>query len=91
MVEGRRESNERMRSLLTDEETALAAAVREHYPAQLPELVISLGTGMRLSEQYGLTWSDVDMRAGVIHLSDTKNGSPRDIPMNASVRAAFEA
>lgn len=90
MVEGRREKNERIRYLLPDEETVLFKIMREHHAVRLPELVISLGTGMRLSEQYGLTWADVDMRVGSIHLSDTKNGSPRDIPMSAAVRDAFE-
>ena len=45
---------------------------------------------MRRGEQYGLTWANVDMREHVIHIRDSKNGAPRDIPMNPSVLAAFK-
>jgi integrase len=57
------------------------------------ELDISLGTGMRLSEQYGsrLRWKNVDFQQRVVDLSKTKNYTARIIPMNASVFAAFEA
>ena len=89
LVRGRRESNERIRYLLPAEEARLVKAIEENFPSRVPELVISLGTGMRRGEQYGLTWADVDMRHHVIHIRDSKNGSPRDIPMSAAVLEAF--
>jgi site-specific recombinase XerD len=89
MVRGRRESNERIRYLLPEEDERLMAVMQRHYPERLPELVISLGTGMRLSEQYGLTWADVDLRHGLIHIRESKNGTPREIPMSGPVKEAF--
>lgn len=90
LVAPARENNERLRWLHHDERKRLFAVMEEHYPGYFPELVISLDTGMRLSEQYGLTWGDVDMKAAVIRLSETKNGTTRDIPMSKDVKAAFD-
>jgi len=52
--------------------------------------VVALGTGMRLSEQYGLRWESVDFKRKEIRLKRTKNYSGRSIPMNSEVLAAFE-
>lgn len=54
------------------------------------ELDIALGTGMRKGEQYGLRWGDVDFKARVIVLRDTKNKSSRTVPMIDDVVTAFE-
>jgi site-specific recombinase XerD len=89
LVAPARENNARIRWLHHAERKRLFAVMEKHYPDYLPELIISLDTGMRLSEQYGLTWADVDMRTGVIRLSETKNGLARDIPMSKDVKAAF--
>ncbi len=61
--------------LFTDvEEKALRAVID---PAHLPELDIALGTGMRLSEQFELTWDQVDFVGHEVRLSKTKNFSGR--------------
>jgi len=44
------ENNGRIRFLTDAEETSLRAIILERFPEHLPELVISLGTGMRVSE-----------------------------------------
>jgi integrase len=90
LVRQRRENNARTRFLTSEEEDRLNDAITDLFPEHLPELTISLRTGMRLSEQYGLTWSQVDLKGKAIHLKDSKNGAARTIPMNASVVAAFE-
>jgi site-specific recombinase XerD len=90
LVAPARENNGRIRWLHHDERKRLFAVMQKHYPEYLPELVVSLDTGMRLSEQYGLTWGDVDMKAAIIRLSETKNGTARDLPMSKDVKAAFE-
>ena len=46
-------------------------------PARLPELDISLGTGMRLSEQYGLTWGSIDLVRKEVRLVKSENNSAR--------------
>ncbi|WP_263377702.1 tyrosine-type recombinase/integrase [Granulicella paludicola] len=56
----------------------------------LCEFVVSLQTGMRAGEQYGLTWSEVDLRAKQIHVRESKNGTERYIPMLPEVVAAFK-
>ena len=45
---------------------------------------------MRLSEQYGLTWNDVDFARREINLDRTQNGSSRNIPTNGTVIKAME-
>ena len=90
LVKQRRENNARTRFLTVEEEGRLKDVITELFPDHLPELTISLRTGMRLSEQYGLTWGQVDIQGKAIHLKDTKNGTARTIPMNASVVEAFE-
>ena len=84
----RRENGGRIRYLLPAEEEKLRSKILSQ--ANQDELTISLGTGMRLGEQYGLFWKQVDFKRKEIHLDDTKNGSPRDIPMNTDVVAAFQ-
>lgn len=69
------------------------------------EIVILLGTGVRISELYGLTKSDVDFQNGVVRierqLTRTRNSEYyiekpktesgfRLIPMSAEVRQAFQ-
>jgi integrase len=52
--------------------------------------VIAIGSGMRKSEQYTLTWPQVDFHRREIHLPKTKNNEAREIPMNSDVLGAFE-
>jgi integrase len=51
--------------------------------------VVSVFTGMRLSEQFTLEWRQVDFARSKIHLSKTKNGDDREIPMVSVVRQAL--
>ena len=89
LVTHRREDNARIRYLENDEEKALRAAILERCPHHLPELVVSLNTGMRLSEQFTLEWKQVDLEARRIQLLKTKNGSNRVVPLNAAAVAAL--
>lgn len=87
LVRQKHEENGVIRWLTDKEEKALRAVID---PAHLPELDISLGTGMRLSEQFELTWEQVDFIRHEVRLSKTKNFSGRSIPMNRTVEAAFK-
>jgi site-specific recombinase XerD len=93
LVKQRKEGGNVIRFLRDHEEAALRAVIAQKYPDKMYELDISLGTGMRLSEQYGsrLRWQNVDFQRREVDLSKTKNYTARVIPMNASVFAAFEA
>lgn len=92
LVRQRKEGNGRLRWLKQEEEQVLRAAIMEDYADEsfADELTISLGTGMRLSEQFLLEWKQVDFKRKEVHLLKTKNGDARDVPMNTNVLAAFD-
>ena len=46
--------------------------------------------GCRASEITGLTWDNVELQKGIIHLEDTKNGEPRTIVLDQEVREIIE-
>jgi integrase len=89
LVRMRLEANGRIRYLIEEEEKRLREVIAERYPHRMPDFLIALGTGMRLSEQFGLTWDQIDFARREINLDQTKNGSSRTIPMNQSVYRSF--
>ncbi len=42
----------------------------------------ALETGMRAGEIVGLTWERIDVKRRVVHLTHTKNGRARDVPLS---------
>lgn len=90
LVRRLRENNERVRFLSEDEEKRLRAAIQTDCPEHMPDLDISLNTGMRKGEQYGLTWKDVDLIARRVTLRQTKNGTVRHVPLNTVALEAFK-
>jgi len=89
LVRQRHENNAVIRWLTDEEEKRLRAVIAKHFSGHLPELEIALGTGMRLSEQYGLRWESVDLKRKEVRLRTTKNYGGRSIPMNSEVFSAF--
>jgi integrase len=83
------EGGGRVRFLSDTEEVRLRAAIRHRFKEFLPHFLLSIHTGMRMSEQYGLHWSQVDFERRQIHLPKTKNGDPRTIPLNSIAVAAL--
>jgi integrase len=77
------EGRGRVRFLSDEEEAQLRIAIERRFPEFLPHLLLSIHTGMRMSEQYGLRWSQVDVERRQIHLPKTKNGDPRTISLNS--------
>jgi len=53
--------------------------------------LLSIHTGIRMSEQYSLKWSQVDFKRHQLYLPKTKNGDPRDVPLNGTALAALGA
>jgi integrase len=88
LVRLRTESNGRLRFLSRDEYSKLSDIIKRDNPRQHPAFVVSVYTGMRWGEQFSITWGQVDFKRRVIHLSQTKNGSARNVPLN---RVALEA
>jgi site-specific recombinase XerD len=87
-IKRRAENGRVIRYLTHEEEQILRATITK--PRQLAAFEISLHTGMRLSEQFGLEWYQVDLGRRVVFLPKTKSGKPRHIPLNAVAVAAFE-
>jgi len=85
-VKQRKENGGRVRYITDIEEMKLRAVIDNNH---LPEFEIGLMTGMRLSEQFGLTWDQVDLDAGVIRLPETKVGPGRFVRLNDRARAVL--
>lgn len=54
-------------------------------PAEWRMVAFALGSGMRLGEQLGLKWSQIDMEHAVATLPMTKSGKPRRVPLSQEV------
>jgi site-specific recombinase XerD len=65
--------------------------VLEHCPRHLPELEVSLHTGMRLAEHYHLQWSWIDFHTRVLIVPRGKHGELRHILLNDSAVNALHA
>ena len=89
-VRHRREGVGRLRFLTREEYDRLYKVIERRFPEHLAEFIISVSTGMRLSEQYSLTWGQVHLDRRTIDLTKTKNGSARTVHLNADSVAAFQ-
>ena len=89
LVRMRRENNARLRYLSRDEYKKLSAIILRDCPRQHPAFIVSIYTGMRWGEQFSLTWSQVDLKRRVIRLTETKNGSARNVPINTAALDAL--
>jgi integrase len=59
-------------------------------PSFYPIFCSQIHTGMRMSEQYGLRWNQVDFERRQLHLIRTKNGDSRTIPLNIIALGALQ-
>jgi integrase len=91
MVRQRKEGVGRLRFLSHDEYDRLCKVIRERFPEHLAEFIVSVHTGMRLSEQYSCMWSQVDLERRTIELTRTKNGSARTVHLNADALKSIES
>jgi integrase len=56
----------------------------------LPIVTVAVHTGARRGELLGMVWENIDFDRGTILFPDTKNGTDRRIPMNATVRETLQ-
>lgn len=89
LVRQRRENNALLRFLSKEEEDALRTVIREKHLHHEPELDFALNTGLRKSEQYGLTWSMVDFERRVVTIVGSKNGNTRYVYLNDDAISAL--
>jgi site-specific recombinase XerD len=87
----RREDNSRVRYLTPEEEVKLRKVVAEEWTEHVPELDLALHTGMRLGEQYGLTWDNVNLAGRILTIPRSKNGERRHVRLNSVAVAALVA
>ncbi len=80
----------RDRRLTTEEEKKLLAACDGHSNPMLGWIVrIALHTGMRAGEIKTLRRSQVNLAKRTVHLTETKNGSARTVPLTRAAATAF--
>jgi integrase len=80
----------RNRRLTEEEEKRLLTAVDQHSNPMLRWIVrVALTTGMRASEILTLRRMQVDLKRRVVRLLETKNTSPRTVPLSATATAIF--
>jgi integrase len=91
LVRQRGENGRRLRFLSRDEYDHLSKIIHAKFPEHLAEFTVSVNTGMRLSEQYSCSWSQVDTTRRAIDLTETKNGSARTVHLNSDSMAAIES
>ena len=91
LVRQRKEGGGRLRFLSREEYDRLHKVIAKRFPEHLAEFVASIHTGMRLSEQYSCTWSQVHLDRKTIELTKTKNGSARSVHLNSDAVAALES
>jgi integrase len=76
-------SRERNRRLKGDEERRLLAALKALGPYYAPLAELAIETAMRQGELLSLTLADVDLETRIARLKDTKNNTPREVPLSA--------
>ncbi len=82
-------NNRKERVLTIEEEKLLLNAIK---PKSLPTWAMamtSLNAGLRFEEITKLRWQTVDLESGQMHV-DGKDGRPRTVPINKTLKAVFE-
>ncbi len=82
-------NNKRQRFLTQDETRKLLDELAMVSDTVHDMALLSLHTGMRFSEIARLTWNDIEIEAGVIHVKDPKSGYDRFAYMTPQVQEMF--
>ena len=90
LMKAKKEPNGRIRYLTNDEEQRLRKVIDKSYPDFLIEFEFSLRTGARLSEQFALRWSEVDLENKQVTFLNSKHGGDRFVSLNSTISAALK-
>lgn len=90
LVRQRKEPPGRIRFLDDAEYERLCKTIEHQCPEHLAEFIVSVHTGMRLSEQYTVSWGQVSFERRTIELTKSKNGARRTVHLNADAIAAIK-
>lgn len=70
----------------------IEAIIRHSKTRELPDFLrLAVATGMRRGELVGLRWQDIDLNRRLAHLSDTKNGEDRIVPLSGEALAVLKS
>ena len=83
--------NARDRRLVGDEQGRLLAAALAYGGEITPFITWAIETAMRRSEIAAMRWEHLDRKARVLLIPDTKNGTPRQVPLSAVALAVLES
>lgn len=83
-------SSGRDRRLTSGEERRLSRYFRDKNQQLYVIFHLALETAMRQGEILTLRWEHLDLQHGVAHLPETKNGSPRDVPLSRKARSYLQ-
>lgn len=84
----------RTRKLSDDEKSKLLQALEpkgRQNSWTKPVVVLALETAMRRSELLGLRWENIDLASQAALLPDTKNGTPRTVPLSSAAVALLKS
>jgi|ERR1700674_1093643 len=79
-----------IRYLAADEESAIREKMRGWNPELEAEMDLALHTGLRLGEQFHLTWDLIDLERGILTVPREGKTGRRFIPINSAARLALE-
>ena len=85
------EDNKRTRYLSEEEEGRLLAACGDVRAHLRPVIVLANHCGLRRGELLRLTTSQIDFSRNIVHVTKTKTGKDRDVPLNEVARAELHA
>ncbi len=83
-------NNQRERFLTKNESEDLSRVLKLKSKQVHDMALLSLHTGMRVSEIFKLTWRDIDLSQGTIHIVDTKITESRYAYMSDPVKEIFK-
>lgn len=85
-------SQGRERRVSDDELNALISAAERMRASYLkPIVLLAIETGLRRGELLSLKWPDIDLRAGLATVRETKNGRTRTVALSAMARAILSS
>jgi integrase len=85
-----REPKGRTRHLSSAELKSVLAEAKKHSATMHAAVLVSIGTGVRLSELLRLTWSDIDLKEQSIRVLVTKNDEARAVHLPEPAAAALQ-
>ena len=91
LVRQRKEPPGRIRFLDNAEYELLFNTIQRRCPDHVGEFIVSVHTGMRLSEQYTVQWGQISFGRRTIELTKSKNGARRTVHLNADAIAAIKS